>query len=361
MLKVQKYNKINRKRFEIKPKSLYLYVMVQLRKFRTLVELLTYFEKEQVCRDYLEILRWEGNLECPYDDCKGGRISKFKDGKRYKCSACQRTYSVKVGTIFEDSKVTLRKWYAAIYLITSHKKGISSCQLARDLGVTQKSAWYMNHRVRHSLGWETDSKLTGIIEADETFIGGLEANKHKSKKTEGTQGRSVQTKTAVAGLVARGGELRAKVVPDTTGANLRKFVYQNVERGSQLHTDEWWGYKGLEKIFGHSVIKHNEKEYVNGECHTNTMEGFWSILKRGVIGIYHSMSDKHLQKYIDEFVFRYNTRKLNESDRFNFMLSNLSSHITYKQLTDNGKKEITWINPAPIDRQAQYQQGSLGF
>lgn len=336
--------------------------MIQLQKFRTLVDLLTYFENEQICRDYLEIIRWEGILECPYDDCKKDKhIAKFKDGKRYKCPACDRTYSVKVGTIFEDSKIPLRKWYAGIYLITSHKKGISSCQLARDLGVTQKTAWYMNHRVRHSLGWEPEAKLNGTIEADETFIGGKEANKHKSKRTEGTQGRSVVTKTPVAGIVERDGELRAKVVKDTTGNSLRQFVYENVERGSQLHTDEWWGYKGLEKLFGHSVIKHNENEYVKGDCHTNTMEGFWSLLKRGVVGIYHSMSNKHLQKYVDEFVFRYNTRELTESDRFNFMLSNMASHLPYKQLIENGKKEIRYFNPVHIDRQAQYQQGTFGF
>lgn len=337
--------------------------MIQLQKFRTLVDLLTYFENEQICRDYLEIIRWEGILECPYKDCKGGKhISKFKDGKRYKCPACQRTYSVKVGTIFEDSKIPLRKWYAGIYLITSHKKGISSCQLARDLGVTQKTAWYMNHRVRHSLGIEPEGKLSGIIEADETFMGGLESNKHKSKRTEGTQGRSVVKKTPVAGIVQRDGELRAQVVPDTTGSSLRKFVYENVERGSKLNTDEWWGYRGLEKLFGHSVIKHNENQYVNGESHTNTMEGFWSLLKRGVVGIYHSMSNKHLQKYVDEFVFRYNTRTLNESDRFNFMLSNMATHLPYKQLIQkDGKKEIVWFTPSPANQSMEAKQGTLGF
>lgn len=334
--------------------------MIQLQKFKTLVDLLTYFENEQVCREYLEIIRWEGVLECPYKDCVGGRISKFKDGKRYKCSACQRTYSIKVGTIFEDSKIELRKWFAGIYLITSHKKGISSCQLARDLGVTQKTAWYMNHRVRHSLGLEPEDKLTGVIEADETFVGGLEANKHKSKRTEGTQGRSVQTKQPVVGVVSRGGELRAKLIPDTKGANLRRFVYDNVARGSQLNTDEWYGYKGLEKIFGHSIVKHNENKYVDGNCHTNTMEGFWSLLKRGIVGIYHSMSAKHLQKYVDEFVFRYNTRTLTESDRFNFMLSNMAAHLPYKQLIQNDKKEINWL-PVQPNLFLEAKQGLIGF
>ena len=187
-------------------------------------------------------------------------------------------------------------------------------------------------------------------------------NKHKNKRTEGTQGRSVQTKTPIAGVVERGGNVRAKKVADTSGSTLRKFVYENVERGSQLHTDEWWGYKGLEKLFGHSVTNHNAKEYVNGDSHTNTLEGFWSLLKRGVVGIYHSMSNKHLQKYVDEFVFRYNTRTLTEADRFNLMLSGLATHLPYQKLIEDGKQPIKWFNDTmPTGGYAQYQQGSLGF
>lgn len=335
--------------------------MIDLKKFRTLVDLLTYFENEQVCKDYLELIRWEGELKCAYGTCTGGKITKLKSG-RYLCSACQGRYSVKVGTIFEDSKIPLRKWYAGIYLITSHKKGISSCQLARDLGVTQKTAWYMNHRVRHSLGMEPEAKLAGICEADESFIGGKEANKHKSKRTEGTQGRSVATKTAVAGVVSRGGELRAQVVPDTSGSNLRRFVYENVAKGAELHTDEWYGYRGLEKLFSHSFVKHNEKEYVQGNVHTNTMEGFWSLLKRGIVGIYHSVSAKHLPKYLDEFTFRYNTRQINESERFNFMLSNMASHLPYKQLIQNGKKtETNWFDTSNLNQSVEVKQGTLGF
>jgi len=335
--------------------------MIQLQKFRTLVDLLTYFKDEQTCKEYLEIIRWKGILECPYKTCSNdGKITRLKDG-RYMCTACQGKYSVKVGTIFEDSKIPLRKWYAGIYLITSHKKGISSCQLSRDLGVTQKTAWYMNHRVRHSLGWDTEAKLNGTIEADEMFLGGKEINKHKSKRTQGTQGRSTQTKTPIAGIVQREGEVRAQVVADTKGHTLREFIYENVQRGSKLHTDEWWGYRGLEKLFGHSIIKHNEKQYVNGDCHTNTMEGFWALISRGVMGIYHSMSNKHLQKYVDEFVFRYNTRTLTESDRFNFMLSNMTSHLPYKKLISNGKEEIKWFNTKPGNNIVEAKQGTFGF
>lgn len=288
---------------------------------------------------------------CPYKECGHDRVFTYANGKVYKCAKCKKQFSVKVGTIFEDSKIPLQKWFAAIYLITSHKKGISSLQLHRDLGVTQKTAWFMLHRVRHTFGLSTGTeKLSGICEADETFIGGNEKNKHKSKRTEGTQGRSIKTKTPVAGIVERGGELRAKVVPDTRGYNLRQFVYKNLEFGSKLHTDEWWGYKGLAQAFKHKFVKHNEGEYVKDDSHTNTMEGFWSLLKRGVVGIYHSMSDKHLQNYIDEFVFRYNSRTYSESYRFDAMLNNINTHLTYKEL----------IN-ARSNRKMENKQGTIGF
>jgi transposase-like protein len=337
--------------------------MVTLQKFKTLLDLLIYFKEEQVYRDYLEYIRWQGKLICPYNDCKHDHINKYKDGKRYKCAKCNRQYSVRVGSIFEDSKVPLQKWFAAIYLITSHKKGISSLQLHRDIGVTQKTAWYMLHRVRHSLGIDKGEKLSGVIEADETFIGGKEANKHESKKTPDTQGRSVKTKTAVAGMVQRGGNIKAQVLPDTSGKHLRKFVLRNAEKKSILNTDEWYGYKGLHRLYEHQIVKHNEKQYVNGSTHTNTMEGFWSLLKRGCTGIYHSMSAKHLQKYLDEFAFRYNTRNLSECTRFDKMLNNIATTLPYKQLTEN---EIRTEIQFPTDRTNAYRwmeakQGDLGL
>lgn len=326
--------------------------MKTLNKFSNLLNLLTYFKDEQVCLTYLEQIRWDGTLMCPYKDCGGDKIFRCANHK-YKCAKCKQIYSVKVGTIFEGSKIPLQKWFAGIYLITAHKKGISSLQLHRDLGVTQKTAWFMLHRVRFALNLNFGiEKLTGICEADETFIGGEEKNKHKHKRTEGTQGRSVKTKTPVAGIIERGGELRAKKVSDTSGYNLRQFVNKNLEFGSKLMTDEWGGYSGLAQAFHHKIVKHNEGEYVKGDIHTNSLEGFWSLFKRGLVGIYHSMSDQHLQNYIDEFVFRYNTRKCTESYRFDSMMNHINARLTYKNLI-NG---ITGNNS-----KMEAQQTVIGF
>lgn len=328
--------------------------MVLLRKFKTLLDLFSYFKDEQVCREYLAQIRWNGNVQCPYEDCLHDKCCTYSDGIRYKCAKCERQFSVKVGTIFHDSKISLAKWYAAIYLITSHKKGISSLQLAKDIGVTQKTAWFILHRVRFTLGIKGDvEKLKGKIEADETFIGGNEKNKHKSKRTEGTQGRSVKTKSAVAGVVSRGGDVRVKKVDDTSGYYLKPFVIKNVEFGATLHTDEHLGYKGLAQVFKHQHVHHGAGEYVLGDCHTNTMEGFWSLLKRGLMGIYHSVSAKHLQQYLDEFVFRYNTRDMNESNRFDAMLNQMAVRLTYQSLIANGS--------TGRNNQMEAKQGAFSF
>ncbi|MBS1593586.1 MAG: IS1595 family transposase [Bacteroidetes bacterium] len=331
---------------------------MQLRKFNNLIDLLTFFKDEQVCRDYLELSRWGDQLACPYKDCQSHNIYKYESGKLYKCNKCMRKYSVRVGTMFEDSKVPLSKWFAAIYLITAHKKGVSSLQLQRDLGITQKTAWFLSHRIRKQLGLDLSAdKFTGVVEADETFMGGKEGNKHKSKRTKDTQGRSTATKTPVLGVIERGGKVRTRKAIDTSSKSINPFILANVALGSEVKTDEWFGYNRLASVYQHTRVNHSSGEYVIGDTHTNNIEGFWSQLKRSVYGCYHSVSAKHLQQYADESAFRYNTRKHSESGRFDYFLSIATTHITYKQLIQSHDINTTAIKPY---REVGTQQSLFG-
>lgn len=300
--------------------------------FNSILELINYFNTEEICAKYLAYQRWDGNPTCPH--CDHNKIYELKGkNKRYKCASCRKQFSVRVGTIFEDSKIKLQKWFTAIWLVTSHKKGISSLQLHRDLNVTQKTAWFMLQRIRYALSYDFTDSLDGEVEADETYVGGKNKNRHASKKIPNSQGRSSNDKTAVVGMVERKGLLTASIVENVKSETLSREVIKNVKKSAVLYTDEWLGYNGLKRIYDHSIVKHNKGEYVNGRVHTNTIEGFWSLLKRGIFGIYHFTSKKHLQKYVDEFVFRYNTRDISESFRFQFYLSNCEGKLTYKQLT----------------------------
>lgn len=300
--------------------------------FKSVFELMKYFPDEQSCIDILEEERWGGNIISPFDPTS--KVYKCK-GNRYKCKTTGKYFNVKTGTIFENSKISLRYWFYAIYMATSHKKGISSLQLSRDIHVTQKTAWFMLHRIRECLKVECLECLAMEVEADETFIGGKNKNRHKSKKVENAQGRSVKDKTPVFGMVQRDGLLIAKVVPNTQAQTLIPLVDQWVKPDSFIYTDEWQAYLQLNKSYNHGIVIHGEGQYVSDRAHTNTMEGFWGLLKRGIIGIYHNVSPKHLQKYVDEFAFRYNTRKISESDRFNLLLRSTQFRLKYKQLIKN--------------------------
>ena len=273
-----------------------------------IIQIYKQFPTQLDCIKHLEKVRWNNEPVCPY--CKSKNQTPAPKENRYHCNNCNTSFSVTVGTIFHKTKCDLQKWFLAISLTLNAKKGISARQLSRDIEVTKDTAWYMLMRIRKAFV-EYGELLEGIIEADKTYIGGKNKNRHNDKKTEGGQGRGGSDKIAVAGVLSRGGKVVAKKVKDVSGKTLKSFVKQNVKKGSEVMTDEWRSYNGLSIHYLHQKVSHGTGEYVNGNCHTNTLEGFWSLLKRGVIGQYHYVTEKHLNKYINEFCFRYNERKNN--------------------------------------------------
>ncbi|MDO6737114.1 IS1595 family transposase [Wenyingzhuangia sp. 2_MG-2023] len=297
--------------------------------FNSILELINAFPNEQACINHLEKLRWNGNVVSPFDNTS--KVYNCK-GNKYKCKNTGKYFNVRTQTIFDNTKMPLQKWFLAIWLVTSHKKGISSLQLGRDLDITQKSAWFMLQRIRNCFGIDNDAQLNNEVEVDETYVGGKNKNRHANKKIKNSQGRSSKDKTPVVGMVERGGIVTARAVDNVKSVTLTAEIIRNVKESAKLYSDEWLGYNGIARIYDHSIVKHNQGQYVNGRIHTNTIEGFWSLLKRGIFGIYHFTSKKHLQMYVDEFVFRYNTRKGTESNRFNLLLNNIENRITYKEL-----------------------------
>jgi transposase-like protein len=249
----------------------------------------------------------------------------------YRCKNTGKNFNARIGTLFECSKIPLRKWFIAIYLITSHKKGISSIQLSKDIKVTQKTAWFLNQRIREC--FINEEKLSGEVALDETFVGGKNKNRHWDKKVKNSQGRSFKDKVPVLGMLQRNGKVVCRVLKDTSYKSLTAPIIRTVKRGSTLFSDEWGGYRVVDKVYEHYIVDHSRKQYVDGNAYTNTIEGFWGIMKRGLIGIYNYTGRKHLQRYVDEFSFRYNTRNLSEAERFNLFLCNSNHRITYKKLT----------------------------
>ena len=296
--------------------------------FNSIIDIVKAYPTEQSCIEHLESLRWNGNVVSPF--YATSKVYKCK-GNKYRCKNTGKYFNVRTATLFDNTKVELRKWFVAIWIVTSHKKGISSLQLGRDIDVTQKTAWFMLQRIRRCFGCEYNSELNNEVEIDETYIGGKNKNRHADKKVENSQGRSVKDKTPILGMVERKGKIVARKIETTSVAHIPPEVVKTV-KNAMVYTDEWVGYKQVNKIYDHLFVKHNEGEYVNGRIYTNMIEGFWSNLNRGIVGIYHFTSRKHIQKYVDEFVFRYNARNNGEHQRFNLFLQNTEHRLTYNEL-----------------------------
>jgi transposase-like protein len=307
---------------------------------KSLQEAIIYFSNPDNCIEYLVPRRWPDGVVCP--GCGSTKVSYNANRGTWKCGSHhpRREFSVKVGTIFEDSPISLDKWLTVTWMVTNCKNGISSYEVARDIKVTQKSAWFMLHRIRLAMQDEHGSKLNGEVEADETFIGGKARNMHKSvyeRRITGI-GQSFRDKTIVMGMLERGGTVRTQIIPDRTKPTLHPIVREHVEPGAALITDEMGGYKGLGKEYVHRIIDHAVR-YVNGRVHTNGMENFWSLLKRGLGGTYVAVEPFHLFRYLDEQVFRYNNRstkekKVTDSDRFDKAVRKIvGKRLTFAELT----------------------------
>jgi transposase-like protein len=292
-----------------------------------------WFHNEEAAYEYVEAIIWPNGPVCPHCGSHE-RISKMQ-GKStrigvYKCYVCRKPFTVKVGTVFEDSHIPLRIWLQGIYLVSASKKGISSNQLSRTLGITLKSAWFMSHRIRKAMAGGNLDQFGlngGIVEADETYVGG---------KGRGKRGRGSTSKTPVFSLVERNGRVRSKIVDRVTGINLKSAIRENVHPSAVIMTDDFRSYRGLNKEFAeHHIINHTKKEYVKGMIHTNTIEGYFSILKRGVVGVYHHVSKHHLHRYLSEFDFRYNNRiylGIDDTERADILLAGIvGKRLTYQR------------------------------
>ena len=307
-----------------------------------------YFSNPDYALAYMVVLRWpDGVVACPA--CGRTDVVFLHNQRKWQCKSihAKRQFSAKVGTIFEDSPIALEKWLVVVWMLSNCRNGISSYEVARTIGVTQKSAWFMLHRIRLGLQSKDGGKLGGgphsKVEIDETFIGGKARNMHKSRRDRMT---TYGAKTAVIGMVERGGKVKASVIGKRRGDKMQEIVRDSVVPGTWLMTDEFPGYKGLAQDYTHLVVNHLER-YVQGNVHTNTIENFWSLLKRGLGGTYVAIEPFHLFRYVDEQAFRFNNRKdgyrkIGDAERFNIAMSQvIGKRLTYAELTGKvGETEV---------------------
>jgi transposase-like protein len=305
----------------------------------TLQEAVTYFADPVNCRNYLVGRRWPNGVTCP--TCGANKVKFQSQHNRWQCSVhhAKRQFTLKTGTVMEDSPIGLDKWLTAMWLVASNRNGISSWELHRALGITQKTAWFLLHRVRLAMQDDlTGGNLGGEVEVDETFIGGKARNMHKARKRRANVQSANKGKVVVFGMLERGKTVRATVIPDRSKASIQPIIRGNVERGAEIFSDEWASAWRMDNEYVHNVVNHLET-YVQGNVHTNGMENFWSLLKRGLNGTYVSVEPFHLFRYVDEQAFRFNNRKsMSDADRFSFLVRKIAGkRLTYSELT--GKTE----------------------
>lgn len=309
-----------------------------LKEFKSLLDLEETLKTEDDCVRHFVAIRWPEGAACPH--CGGMDVYELSKIGQYKCAEklCAKKFGYRYDTIFADAKIPLRTWYRAIFLMTSHKKGISSHQLARDIGITQKSAWHMLHRVREATMTPEFRQplMTGTIEADETFIGGKEQFKHANKRTPFSEGRgSIRSKTAVFGMVSHSGELRLHKMTAVNKKEVQHLIIHSVRGGSKIHTDEATHYKWMHQRYEHTLVKHRFGQYVTDDgVTTNRIEGAFSHFKRAVVGVYHKVSDEHIDRYLGMFSWRWTRRKMGEGERLNALLKTASGRqLPYRKLT----------------------------
>lgn len=311
---------------------------------KNLRDLMKKYSDESRCRELLIQQRWGGVPTCPKCGCTKSYL--IDNGKRFKCAnnQCYYRYSVITGTVFEASNIPLTIWFPAMYLIASHKKGISSVQLAKDLGVTQKTSWFMLHRIRESLKARNSKLLSGVVEIDETYMSRKYASDYKALPPEEIERlESIATKRmnkgAVIGMKERNGDIVVKASLRATAESINDAVQQHIDKDALLFTDESLKYRNILKGFNRQTVNHSNKEWARGFVHVNGVENFWSVMKRGIYGIYHQISYKHLQRYCDEFAYRFNSRDINDGIRFELTLQRLTGRLSYKQLVHGKDNE----------------------